>query len=246
MPNGNYYAITVNGTTYTHNNFNQNVSMTPERDLSFWRFVNNDYGYSKYRLYWSKWWNASKNTLEAHFIPVKKDGAYGLYDIVSGKVSMNSGAEGTSFVGGNKTGYSPVTFATVQTAVTDVRIMGPLEIVNRDWERPDEHVTLNWSAQITNATLWVVYSKASLDNAPDESVALSDWDARIQLPIDNPAVLAADVTGGTFELVNPIPNGYKTMRFVIATSGSTESNLVPLLFSEPYKTLRAGTAIFFR
>lgn len=246
VPNGNYYAITVNGTTYTHNNFNQTVSMTPERNLSFWRFVNNDYGYSKYRLYWSKWWNASKNKLEAHFIPVKKDGAYGLYDIVSGKVSMNSGAEGTSFVGGNKTGYSPVTFATVQTAVTDVRIMGPLEIVERDWQRPAEHVTLTWSAQITNATLWVVYSKAALDNAPDESVALSDWDARIQLPIDNPAVLAADVTGGTFELVNPIPNGYKTMRFVIATSGSTESNLVPLLFSEPYKTLRAGTAIFFR
>ena len=246
VPNGSYYAITVNDTTYTHNNFNQNVSMTPERDLSFWRFVNNDYGYSKYRLYWSKWWNASKNKLEAHFIPVKKDGAYGLYDIVNGKVSMNSGAEGTSFVGGNKTGYSPVTFATVQTAVTPVRIIGPLELVERDWQRPGEHVTLNWSAPVTNATLWVVYSKATLDNAPDESADLSEWDARIQLPIDNPDVIAADVTGGTFELENPITNGYKTMRFVIATGGSTESNLVPLLFSEPYKTMRAGTAIFFR
>ena len=242
-------AVKIDGTVATPssgvwNNYNQNYNVTPQTTITLWANADGTEA-ALVKLYYMKWMSNS-GTLEAHFIPVKKDGVYGLYDIVSGKVSMNSGAEGTSFVGGNKTGYSPVTFATVQTAVTDVRIMGPLEIVNRDWERPGEHVTLNWSAPMTNATLWVVYSKAALDNAPDESVALSDWDARIQLPIDNPAVLAADVTGGTFELVNPIPNGYKTMRFVIATSGSTESNLVPLLFSEPYKTMRAGTAIFFR
>ena len=244
VPNGNYYAITVNGTTYTHNNFNQTVSMTPERDLSFWRFVDNDYGYSKYRLYWSKWWNASKNKLEAHFIPVKKDGAYGLYDIVNGKVSMNSGAEGTSFVGGNKTGYSPVTFATVQTAVTPVRMMGTIELASRDWERPQEHVTLNWTAPGAAATLWVVYSNAPMTSAPGEFADPSAWSFCTNIA----ASVAADDTTGTYTLCDPLADGnrYKSMRFVLATSGSTEANLVPLVVSEPYRTLKQATTIYIR
>ena len=243
VPNGSYYAITVNGTTYTHNNFNQNVSMTPERDLSFWRFVNNDYGYSKYRLYWSKWWNASKNKLEAHFIPVKKDGAYGLYDIVNGKVSMNSGAEGTSFVGGNKTGYSPVTFATVQTAVTPVRMMGTIELASRDWERPQEHVTLNWTAPGAAATLWVVYSNAPMTSAPGEFADPSEWDGCAKL-----GDVAEDGETGDYALGDPFGDGnrYRSMRFVLATGDSTESNLVPLLVSEPYRTLKLGSVIYMR
>jgi hypothetical protein len=240
VPNGSYYAITVNGTTYTHNNFNQNVSMTPERDLSFWRFVNNDYGYSKYRLYWSKWWNASKNKLEAHFIPVKKDGAYGLYDIVNGKVSMNSGAEGTSFVGGNKTGYSPVTFATVQTAVTPVRMMGTIELAFRDWARPNENVTLEWSASSVATKLWVAYSTEPISAAPGEFADPSAWNF-----CTNVASVAANDTTGTYTLGDPLGDGnrYKTMHFILSKDGDT---LVPLLVSEPFRTLKHAISITIR
>lgn len=241
VPSGSYYAITVNGTTYTHNNFNQTVSMTPENNLSFWRFINNDYGYSKYRLYWSKWWNASRNKLEAHFIPVKKDGAFGLYDIVSGKVSMNSGEEGTSFVGGSRTGYSPITFATVQTAVTPVRMMGTIEITSRDWARPNENVTLTWPAPGSAATLWVVYSNDPISSAPGVFADLSVWDGCVKL-----GNVAADGATGIYSLVDPLGNGYKTMRFVLATGDSTDSNLVPLLVSEPYRTLRQGSTLYIR
>ena len=244
-PNGSYYAITVNGKQYTHNNYNQDVTITPERDLSFWRFVSNDYGYSKYRLYWSKWWNASKNTLEAHFIPVKKGNEYGLYDIVSGKVSMNSGDEGTAFVGGGKVGYSPVTFATVQTAVTPVRMMGTIELASRDWERPQEHVTLNWTAPGAAATLWVVYSNAPMTSAPGEFADPSEWDGCAKL-----GDVAADATANAepYTLCDPLADGnrYKSMRFVLATSGSTEANLVPLVVSEPYRTLKQATTIYIR
>ncbi|MBQ6141826.1 MAG: hypothetical protein IJI54_11140 [Kiritimatiellae bacterium] len=41
-------------------------------------------------------------------------------------------------------------------------------------------------------------------------------------------------------------NRYKSMRFVLATSGSTEANLVPLVVSEPYRTLKQATTIYIR
>ena len=159
---------------------------------------------------------------------------------------MNSGAEGTSFVGGNKTGYSPVTFATVQTAVTPVRMMGKIEIVSRDWERPQEHVTLNWPAPGASATLWVVYSNAPISAAPGEFANPSEWNFCTNIA----ASVAADATANAepYTLCDPLGDGnrYKSMRFVLATGDSTENNLVPLVASEPYRTLKQGTAIYLR
>jgi len=210
--------------------------------LSFWRFVNNDYGYSKYRLYWSKWWNANKSKPEAHFIPVNKGGEFGLYDIVGGKVSMNSGAEGTSFVGGARTGYSPVTFATVQTAVSDVRMVGTIEIASRDWERPNEHVTLEWSASSVATKLWVAYSTEPISAAPGEFADPSAWNF-----CTNIASVAANSISNNVPYTLMDPYGqepkYKSMRFILSKDGN---NLVPLVVSEPYRTIRPPTTIYLR
>ncbi len=241
VPNGSYYAISVNGTKYTHNNFNQSVSMTPNTELSFWRFVSLDYGYSKYRLYWSMWWNSAKSKLEAHFIPVKKGSEYGLYDIVSGVVSMNVGEEGSSFTGGARVGYSPVAFATVQTAVTGVRMVGTIELTGRDWKRPNEHVTLNWTAPGHTATLWVAYSRARIGADPGESFNPGEWDRYVKL-----GDVAADDITGTYTLEDPSGQRLISMRFVLATGDSTAENFVPLLVSEAYRTLRPGTFIHLK
>ncbi len=58
----------------------------------------------------------------------------------------------------------------VQTAVTSVRMMGTIEIASRDWERPLEHVTLDWTAPGAAATLWVVYSNVPITYALGEFV----------------------------------------------------------------------------
>ena len=120
-------ALKVNNETLDVNNFHSNLTEAPSDHVRFWSGYlssgdGKTFGYSTCRLYYSKWWDSGKSKLEAHFIPVRKDGKYGLYDIVSGKVSMNSGASGTSFTNGaTVTEYVPVTFATVQTAVSDSR-----------------------------------------------------------------------------------------------------------------------------
>ena len=120
-------ALKVNNETLDVNNFHSNLTEAPSDHVRFWGGYlssgdGKTFGYSTCRLYYSKWWDSGKSKLEAHFIPVRKDGKYGLYDIVSGKVSMNSGASGTSFTNGaTVTEYVPVTFATVQTAVSDSR-----------------------------------------------------------------------------------------------------------------------------
>jgi hypothetical protein len=63
-------------------------------------------------------WTNSSNKVAADFIPVKKGSDYGLYDKIGKKLYLNAGAEGTSFKGGEKVGYYPVTFTTVQTAAS--------------------------------------------------------------------------------------------------------------------------------
>ena len=139
VPRDKYYAITVNDVMYWHDNYNQTVSITPEVALSFWRFVHDDgdhsMGYSKYRLYWSKWWNNDKTTLEADMIPVKKDGEYMLFDRVSGKLFANSGEAGTSFTGGEKVegSYPMAYFAQLQTSASGVQqIPVPISLTRMD------------------------------------------------------------------------------------------------------------------
>ena len=92
-------------------------------------------GYSKYRLYWSKWWNNDRTTLEANIIPVKKDGEYMLYDCVSGKLFANSGEAGTSFTGGEKVegSYPMAYFAQLQTSASGVQqIPVPISLTRMD------------------------------------------------------------------------------------------------------------------
>lgn len=139
VPRDKYYAITVNDVMYWNDTYNQDVSITPEVALSFWRFVHDDgdhsMGYSKYRLYWSKWWNNDRTTLEANIIPVKKDGEYMLYDCVSGKLFANSGEAGTSFTSGEKVegSYPMAYFAQLQTSASGVQqIPVPISLTRMD------------------------------------------------------------------------------------------------------------------
>ena len=227
-------AVTGNYNTYN------NPYYGPSSALKIW--ANGGNTPSMVRLYYMKWINSS-GTVIHEYVPVVKNGEYCLYDINTPKVLHNVGAAGTSFTGGSKTGYSPVTFATVQTAVTPVRMMGTIELASRDWERPEEHVSLTWTAPGNAATLWVVYSNAPISSAPGAFADPSEWNACVKL-----GNVAADGEAGDYTLVDPLVSGnrYKTMCFVLATSGSTESNLVPLVVSKPYRTLRQGSTLYVR
>ena len=241
--NNIYHEYTDGSATVTSNwNTYNNTFYGPNSSLKIW--ANGSSTPSMVKLYYMKWMNSS-GTVIHEYIPVVKSGEYCLYDINTAKVLHNVGAEGTSFVGGNKTGYSPVTFATVQTAVTPVRMMGTIELASRDWERPQEDVTLNWTAPGAAATLWVVYSNAPMTSAPGEFANPSEWDGCAKL-----GDVAADATANAepYTLCDPLADGnrYKSMRFVLATSGSTEANLVPLVVSESYRTLKQATTIYIR
>ena len=114
-------AIKIDGTAATPssgvwNNYNQNYTVTPQQPITLWADADGA-NPSAVKLYYMKWMNTS-GTVQANFIPVKKDGEYCLYDKVNKTLATNSGAEGTSFKGGEKVGYSPVTFTTVQTAAS--------------------------------------------------------------------------------------------------------------------------------
>ena len=248
-PSDSHKPVTVNGTQYTHNNFNQQQTITPTAKLRFWHYahngdgisdLNNSVGYSAYQLYYAKLKdNAGK--LQAHFIPVKKGNDYGIYDIVANKLYTNKGASGTSFKGGAKvTDYTPVYFENGQLQASNPRMMGTIELESRDWERPQEHVTLEWSASSVATKLWVAYSTEPISAAPGEFADPSAWSF-----CTNVASVAANGTTGTYALGDPLGDGnrYKTMRFILSKDGDT---LVPLLVSEPYRTLKQGSVIYMR
>lgn len=139
VPISNNLKVIVNGIEYQPDEFYHNVSMAPDKPLIFWGEVHDDYGHgtghSKYRLYWSKWWNNDKTTLEADMIPVKKDGEYMLFDRVSGKLFTNSGEAGTSFTGGEKVegSYPMAYFAQLQTSASGVQqIPVPISLTRMD------------------------------------------------------------------------------------------------------------------
>ena len=231
-------AIIVNGKSYYHNNFNQSVSLVPQERLSFWRRVSDDYGYAKYRFYESKWWNSSKTTLEAHFIPVKRNGEYCLYDLVNKTFAANCGEEGTSFTGGGYDYVNAICFANVQTAATDARFAGPIELTALDYGTFD--ATLAWSALPAASTLWVVYSDKSPGEDPG-AFNLADWDECVKL--DD---IAAGSEGGTYNLGDPSGKKRSSMRFIIATAGSTAEDIVPLNVSGAYRFKKEGLSVFIR
>ena len=70
---------------------------------------------------------------------------------------------------------------------------------------------------------------------------LGAWDACEKL-----GDVTAGSTGGAYTLENPSGNGRASMRFILATGGSTADNLVPLLVSEAYRTIRTGAVISVR
>ena len=239
-------SIKVDGTVPTPtsgvwNNYNQDYSVTPQTTLTLWANADGTEA-ALVKLYYMKWMSNS-NALEAHFIPVKKDGEYGLYDLVSGNFAANADTSGnTTFTSSARTGYSPVTFATVQTAVSDVRMVGTIEIASRDWERPNEHVTLEWSASSVATKLWVAYSTEPISAAPGEFADPSAWNF-----CTNIASVAANSISNNVPYTLMDPYGqepkYKSMRFILSKDGN---NLVPLVVSEPYRTIRPPTTIYLR
>ena len=226
-------SATVTSTWNTYNN----TFYGPNSSLKIW--ANGSSTPSMVKLYYMKWMNSS-GTVIHEYIPVVKSGEYCLYDINTAKVLHNVGAEGTSFTGGSRTGYSPLTFEMVQTAVSSVRMVGTVEITERDWARPNENVTLEWSASSVATKLWVAYSTEPISAAPGEFADPSAWSF-----CTNVASVAANDTTGTYALGDPLGDGnrYKTMRFILSKDGDT---LVPLLVSEPYRTLKQGSVIYMR
>lgn len=231
-------AIIVNGKSYYHNNFNQSVSLVPQERLSFWRRISDDYGYAKYRFYESKWWNSSKTTLEAHFIPVKRNGEYCLYDLVNKTFAVNCGEEGTSFTGGGYDYVNAICFANVQTAATGARLAGEIKLAALDYGTFD--ATLAWPALPAASTLWVVFSGRSPGEDPG-AFNLADWDECVKL--DD---IAVGSEGGTYNLGDPSGTKRATMRFIIATAGSTAEDITPLNVSGAYRFKKEGLSVFIR
>ena len=230
-------ALKVNNTTCDANPFHNNLTKSPSNYARFWGGYNSvgdgkTFGFSTYRLYYSKWWNSGKTSLEAHFIPVKKGDEYMLYDIVNKKLAKNYDKSGsTSFTGGGKVTdtYKAFNFAT-EMAVTPVRMMGTIEITERDWARPNEEVSLRWPKLGDAAKLWVAYSTSPVKSAPGEFADPSAWDACVSVTNN----VTSGTTNGTYTLEDPLPSGYKSMRFILSTSGSTADKLDVILVSPVY------------
>ena len=194
---------------------------------------------SKVKLYYMKWTASNGTTLKANFIPAKVGGEYCLYDLVSKTFLRNAGAEGTSFTGGDREGYvNAISFANVQTAASEARFAGPIELTALDYGTFD--ATLAWPALPAASTLWVVYSGRSPGEDPG-AFNLADWDECVKL--DD---IAAGSEGGTYNLGDPSGKKRSSMRFIIATAGSTAENIVPLNVSRAYRFKKEGLSVHIR
>ena len=184
FPEGNYYYIVVNGDAKKHPYANPDVATEPKAPLSFWRYIHDDFGngtgHSKYRLYWSKWWNTDKTMLEADIIPVKKGDEYGLYDRVSGKLFANSGEAGTSFTGGEKVegSYPMAYFAQLQTSASGVQqIPVPISLTRMDvafengsaklsvslqWQVAADEIEIYTTTNLADANSWQLRNDATV------------------------------------------------------------------------------------
>ena len=209
VPRDKYYAITVNDVMYWNDTYNQDVSITPEVALSFWRFVHDDgdhsMGYSKYRLYWSKWWNNDRTTLEANIIPVKKDGEYMLYDCMSGNLFANSGEAGTSFTGGEKVegSYPMAYFAQLQTSASGVQqIPVPISLTRMDvafengsaklsvelqWDVAADEIKVYTTTDLADADSWQLRDDAVVEGKGSDgkyTVTIPDAPATLFIILD--------------------------------------------------------------
>ena len=185
-----------------------------------------------------KWTASNGTTMKANFIPAKVGSEYCLYDLVSKTFLRNAGAEGTSFTGGGYDYVNAICFANVQTAATDARFAGPIELTALDYGTFD--ATLAWSALPAASTLWVVYSDKSPGEDPG-AFNLADWDECVKL--DD---IAAGSEGGTYNLGDPSGKKRSSMRFIIATAGSTAEDIVPLNVSGAYRFKKEGLSVFIR
>ena len=235
-------VFNVNGTVYGSNNFNWNGSGYVVKDATVPLYIFSSYGgaggYSKLKLYGMSWTNSSNNAI-ANFIPAKTGGEYCLYDTVGKKILRNAGAEGTSFAGKPYENYvNAACFANVQTAASEARFAGPIELAALDYGTFD--ATLAWPALPAASTLWVVFSGRSPGEDPG-AFNLADWDECVKL--DD---IAAGSEGGTYNLGDPSGTKRATMRFIIATAGSTAEDITPLNVSGAYRFKKEGLSVFIR
>ena len=208
-------VLFIGSTGKGHNNFNWGTAADSPNPL----YIFSNYGgtarYSRPILYSMSWTN-SAGKVAADFIPVKKDSEYGLYDKIAKRLYLNAGAEGTSFRSGAGTGnYGPVTFADGQMTVSTLRRVGTLKRTALN----EQQVTLAWTAPGSDATLWVQYSDALPSKNP------SEWGTPVNL-----GNIDSNSTGGTYNYTS----GNKSMRFIMATSGSTADKLDVIRVSKVY------------
>lgn len=221
----------------TYNTYNNNLSSV-NTPVYIWANTTGA-NPSKVKLYYMKWTASNGTTLKANFIPAKVGGEYCLYDLVSKTFLRNAGAEGTSFTGGDREGYvNAISFANVQTAATGARLAGTIELTALDYGTFD--ATLAWPALPAASTLWVVFSGSSPGEDPG-AFNLADWDECVKL-----GDIAAGSEGGTYNLGDPSGKKRSSMRFIIATAGSTAEDIVPLNVSRAYRFKKEGLSVFIR
>ncbi len=225
----------IDSTTY--NTYNNNLSSV-NTPVYIWANTTGA-NPSKVKLYYMKWTASNGTTLKANFIPAKVGGEYCLYDTVGKTFLHNAGAEGTSFTGKPYENYvNAACFANVQTAATEARLAGLLELTALDYGTFD--ATLAWPVLPAASTLWVVYSGRSPGEDPG-AFNLADWDECVKL--DD---IAAGSEGGTYNLGDPSGKKRSSMRFIIATAGSTAENIVPLNVSRAYRFKKEGLSVYIK
>ena len=113
-----------------------------------------------------------------------------------------------------------------------------LELTALDYGTFD--ATLAWPVLPAASTLWVVYSGSSPGEDPG-AFNLADWDECVKL-----GDIAAGSEGGTYNLGDPSGKKRSSMRFIIATAGSTAENIVPLNVSRAYRFKKEGLSVYIK
>ena len=232
-----YYEYTDGSIKNSYNTYN-NTFNGANSPLKIWANDNGE-SPSMVKLYYMRWTTSNGTTLTVNYIPVKRNGEYCLYDLVNKTFAANCGEEGTSFTGKSYENYVNATrFVNVQTAATDARLAGEIELTALDYGTFD--ATLAWPALPSASTLWVVFSGRSPGEDPG-AFNLADWDECVKL--DD---IAAGSEGGTYKLGDPSGKKRSSMRFIIATAGSTAEDIVPLNVSRAYRFKKEGLSVYIR
>ena len=234
-----YYEYTDNdGSIKNLYNTYNNTFNGANSPLKIWANDNGE-SPSMVKLYYMRWTTSNGTTLTVNYIPVKRNGEYCLYDLVNKTFAANCGEEGTSFTGKSYENYvNAACFANMQTAVSEARFAGPIELTALDYGTFD--ATLAWPALPAASTLWVVFSGRSPGEDPG-AFNLADWDECVKL-----GDIAAGSEGGTYNLGDPSGKKRSSMRFIIATAGSTAEDIVPLNVSRAYRFKKEGLSVHIR